>query len=65
MSNMKNYAKAIAIRITDEWSGKQEFPEDASLLREILTELLLQNPEKCQKLISTGIIEENYFDELK
>lgn len=64
MSNLKNFANAIAIRIADEWSGKEDFPEDAALLEEILIRLFSQNLDECRKLIGTGIIEEDYFDEL-
>ena len=28
---MKDFAKAISIRIADEWNGANDFPEDASL----------------------------------
>lgn len=62
MPNLEHFAKAIARRLSDEWDGKQDFPEDAKLLREILEKLLLNNPDECKKLIGTGIIEENYFD---
>ena len=64
MSTMKNFAKAIAFRIADEWHGASDFPEDANLLREIIEKLLIRNPEDCKKLIGTGIIEEDYFEEL-
>lgn len=59
--NIENWADAIANRISDEWDGKNDFPEDANLLKEILSKLLTENPEQCKKLIGTGIIEENYF----
>ena len=48
-----------------EWDGTSEFPEDAVLLRKVLEKLLTENPEDCKKLIGTGIIEEDYFDELR
>jgi len=59
-----DWASAIASRISDEWHGKEDFPEDAELLRAMLTDLLSKSPEHCQKLIGTGIIEEDYFKEL-
>ena len=59
--NIENWADAIANRISDEWDGKKDFPEDANLLKEILSKLLTENPEQCKKLIGTGVIEENYF----
>ncbi len=31
------WAKAIATRLSDEWDGKSEFPEDAELLKAVLT----------------------------
>ena len=64
MSNLTEFAKAIALRISDEWSGKNEFPEDAALLQSGLEKLLINNPDDCKKLIGTGIIEENYFEKL-
>ncbi len=64
MSNLTNYAEVIALRISDEWSGKEDFPEDATLLQDILGKLLIDNPTECEKLIGTGIIEDNYFQSL-
>jgi len=61
MSNLAYYAKAIALRISDEWGGKEDFPEDAVLLQKVLEELLINNPKECENLIGTGIIEDNYF----
>ena len=61
---MNNYAQAIAMRISDEWAGGDDFPEDAVVLRQVLAELFTKHPDACQKLIGTGIIEENYFDDL-
>ncbi|MBI5374837.1 MAG: hypothetical protein HZA77_05350 [Candidatus Schekmanbacteria bacterium] len=58
------WTDAIAERISDEWSGKSEFPEDAELLKTILRDLFLKSPESCTQLIGTGIIEENYFENI-
>jgi hypothetical protein len=58
------WATAIAGRLSDEWDGKPEFPEDAELLREILTKALSAVPEECMRLVGTGIIEESYFEPL-
>lgn len=57
-----DWADAIASRISDEWSGKKEFPEDAEKLRKVLKQLFSKSPEACKELIGTGIIEEDYFD---
>ena len=64
MSNITNaqWAEAVALRISDEWNGNDDFPEDAKLLKRILTKLFKENPGECKKLIGTGIIEEDYFD---
>jgi len=62
--DMSDWAKAIAIRISDEWSWRQDFPEDAGLLCEVIAKLLEENPQECSKLIGTGIIEEDYFEPL-
>lgn len=58
------WAQAIATRIADEWSGGSDFPEDALLLKECLTELFVLHPDICARLIGTGIIEESYFEDL-
>lgn len=64
MPSITDFAKAISIRIADEWDGADDFPEDANLLREILEKLFLLHPDECQRLIGTGIIEESYFDDI-
>jgi len=64
MPDLENFAVAIALRISDEWHGGEDFPEDALLLREVLEKVLIDNPNECKKLIGTGIIEEDYFEEL-
>ena len=38
-----------------------DFPEDAELLRRLLSRLRRQHPDECRDLIATGIIEEDYF----
>lgn len=57
-------ANAIAKRLSDEWDGKLDFPEDAVLLEEVLTKALSAVPEDCMRLAGTGIIEDTYFDPL-
>ena len=64
MQTLKLFAKGISYRITDEWDGASEFPEDAILLRKIMEKLLTENPEDCKKLIGTGIIEDDYLEKL-
>lgn len=59
-----DWAKAIALRISDEWNGKSDFPQDAEMLKEVLTKALSAVPDECMRLIGTGIIEESYFDPL-
>ena len=56
------WAAAIAERIADEWSGKEQFPDSAELLRDSLETMLKANPEICQRLIGTGFIEEDALD---
>lgn len=59
------WASAIALRISDEWSGNiQENTEDVILLRKVLESVLINNPNECKKLIGTTIIEESYFDKI-
>jgi hypothetical protein len=58
------WAEAIARRLSDEWDGKSEFPEDAELLKEVLTKALSSVPDECVRLVGTGMIEESYFDPL-
>jgi len=64
MSTIKDFAKAISIRIADEWDGANDFPEDTNLLQEILEKLFSFHPDECRRLIGTGIIEEEYFDKI-
>ncbi len=59
-----DWANAIALRIADEWDGKKDFPEDAVLLEDVLADLFSKAPIACEKLIGTGIIEEDYFEPL-
>ena len=61
---LKCFAKVISYRLADEWDGASEFPEDAILLRKVLEKLLTENPEDCKKLIGTGIVEEDYLEQL-
>jgi hypothetical protein len=58
------WAEAIATRIADEWDGRNPSPDDADLLRRVLTVCLSARPRQCAKLIGTTIIEESYFEEL-
>jgi len=58
------WAQTTAARIADEWSGNSDFPEDAILLKECLSELFILHPDICARLIGTGIIEENHFEDL-
>jgi predicted transcriptional regulator len=58
------WAEAIAERLSDEWIGKDEFPEDADLLKEVLEKALSVMPDECMRLVGTGIIEKSYFDPL-
>lgn len=56
------WAKAIAERLSDEWDGKADFPEDAELLKEVLIKALCAVPDECMRLVGSGIIEESYFE---
>ena len=58
------WADAIAKRIADEWSGRDDCPEDAELLESVLSDVFRRSPDACHRLIGTGIIEEGYFDPL-
>lgn len=58
------WAEAIAERLSDEWDGKTEFPEDAKLLTDVLTKALIAVPDECMRLVGTGIIEDSYFEPL-
>lgn len=59
-----DWAKAIAERLSDEWDGKSEVPEDDELLMDVLAKALNAVPDECMRLVGTGIIEESYFDPL-
>lgn len=60
-----DWAEAIAERISNEWDGISEFPEDAEVLREVLLKALSAVPKECMRLVGTGIIEESYFEPLR
>ena len=60
-----DWADAIALRISDEWSGKSDFPEAAESLRSVLVRLFTAHPHSMATLIGTGIIEEDYFAPLQ
>jgi len=60
--DVNRWAEAIALRIADEWSGAEEFPDSAKTLQDVIETLLKLHPEECERLIGTGIIEETYFD---
>ena len=64
MSDINRWADAVAIRIADEWSGSKEFIEDATLLKDFIKTSIQKNPSFLNSIIGTGIIEENFFDEL-
>ncbi len=61
---IQRWADAIALRLSDEWEGKTEFPDDAILLGEVLSVALKATPNETARLIGTGIIEESYFESL-
>ena len=58
------WAAAIAQRISDEWGGARDFPEDAETLRTFLEKSLRQSKYSIEQFIGTGIIESDYFEEL-
>lgn len=63
--SINKWAKAIALRISDEWNGNvEENRENVTLLRKSLEHSLKKNQNACKALIGTTIIEEDYFDEI-
>jgi hypothetical protein len=63
--SMNKWAKAISIRISDEWQGNtKESKHDVIILQRVLENSLRKNPDDCKKLIGTTIIEEDYFDKI-
>lgn len=63
-SEHKKWAHAIAQRISDEWNGATDFPEDAKLLRNYLQKSLENDSVAVTSFIGTGIIEEDYFEKI-
>ena len=57
-------AKALALRISDECINREESPEDAEKLYDVLEYLFRKHPAECNDLFGTSIIEEDYFDGL-
>ena len=62
MKNKRDWANAIALRITDELTIKNDFPEDIEILQGVLRKLFSQNVWAIKEEIGTGIIEEDYFE---
>jgi hypothetical protein len=58
------WAKAIAMRISDEWEGSQDFPEVTETLRTFLEKTLSDDVEAIKSFIGTGIIEDDYFEKI-
>ncbi len=52
-------AKAIALRVADEWDGDSE---DKILLQSVLEKCLAAYPDERRRLIGTTIVEESYFE---
>lgn len=62
--SISRWAKAISIRLSDEWDGNSiENEEDVKMLQEVLEESLKKNEEGCKKLIGSSIIEDDYFED--
>lgn len=59
------WATAIANRISDEWSGSRNFPEDAAFTANLLQKTLSEDIEATRSFIGTGIIESDYFQKYK
>ena len=62
--NTKDWITAIASSISDEWSWKLDFSEDAKLLENVLVQALRAIPDEAMKLVGTGMIEKSYFESL-
>ncbi|MDO9011178.1 MAG: hypothetical protein Q7U78_05125 [Gallionella sp.] len=58
------WAAAIALRISDEWEGAINFPDDALLLRAYLERSLKNDVNAIKSFIGTGIIESDYFEKI-
>lgn len=59
-----DWANAISLRIVDELPLKDDFPQDSELLRSVLQRLFSENQWATEKLIGTGLIEQDYFEPL-
>lgn len=60
--SLSEWAEVTAVRIADMVTGVD--PEERQLLEEVLTKALAASPSECEKLIGTGYIEEEYFEDL-
>lgn len=58
------WATAIAQRISDEWAGKDSFPEDACYLQAYLKKALSKDSNAIRQFIGSGFIESDYFSQL-
>lgn len=58
------WASAIAHRISDEWDGSKQFPDDAVMLQAWLQKNLSKDVKAIKSFIGTGIIESDYFQSI-
>lgn len=56
-----DWARAISLRIADEWRDDDN-DGDKEILRVALECSLINTPESIRLLIGTGVIEEDYFE---
>lgn len=62
-NSLNKWARAISIRISDEWDGNTKMnAQDVIILQKVIEKSLRRNPKGCKRLIGTTIIEEDYFD---
>ena len=64
-AEISRWSEAVSTRIIDEWDGSKVFTDDAETLKKLIKKALFQNPIFLKKLIGSGLIEEDYFDDLK
>jgi hypothetical protein len=60
----EDWAKAIAMRIVDEHTIKDGFPDQAQEIQTVFEKLFSENAWAVEALVGSGMIEEDYFDPL-
>lgn len=60
----EDWADAVAIRLSSEWSRTTDNPELEELLHTVIFEAFRERPDLTMQLVGTFVVEESYFEGL-